>query len=160
VARRVSTPRQEVEINLTSALDVIFNILAFFIITFSPPAPERNFDVSLPPPKPVETKTEQQSEGPEAEPFKDVTITIAAKADGSVGGITLENRPISTVAALSRELDRTVRAINAVGGDKLEAATIIAAPTLKYRHLIETVDACYRANIQKINFAEGGGAQK
>ena len=49
--RRSGSPSGAIELNLTSMLDVVFNILAFFVMTFSPPEAERNFDVNLPPPK-------------------------------------------------------------------------------------------------------------
>ena len=155
--RRSGNASEEVETNLTSMLDIIFNVLAFFVVTFNPPKPEKNFDLSLPPPK----QQEQQAEAPDEtdkppEIFQDVTITLEAGADGSLAGIRVEDRPVAGIGALARDLATLSKMIGGVPGvgEKLEAANIIAAPTLKYRWVIAVVDSCYQADIKKINFAE------
>lgn len=156
--RRNKSPSGGVELNLTSMLDVIFNILAFFVMTFSPPIAEKNFDVRLPPPKlQAGGGGEGGIENPDAEPqlFRDVTITLAADGAGALTGIKLEQKVIpGGPAGLARELRVTAGAIKGAGQDVLEAANVVAPPNLKYRYLIEIVDACYQANIKKVNFAE------
>lgn len=160
MARRRPVSEESVELTLTSMLDVIFNILAFFVATYSPPAPERNFDVSLPSAK-VGAGPADLNRLPELptdidlNPFQDVTITLSANPQGGLGGINLESKPIQGgFIALSRELRATASAVSKGSGPKLEAATIVAAPGLKYRHLVAAIDACYQAGIQKINFGE------
>jgi biopolymer transport protein ExbD len=153
VRRRNAAGGEEIELNLTAALDVIFNILAFFIITFRLPLPEKNFDVRLPPPKAMD-QSQATGEPASQEPFKQVTIALEADANGRLSRIRLEDRVVTTVSGLVRELKLTTSAINVAGSEKLDSATIVASPRLKYEHVIAVVDACYRADIQKIGFAE------
>lgn len=145
-------------------LDVVFNILAFFVMTFSPPLAERNFDVNLPPPR---AQTGQGGPGsvelPTEEPqlFQELAITLSAAPDGKLAGIRLEQKLVPIVGpggagALARELRATAGALGGAGQGKIEAATIIAPPNLQYNYVIPIVDACYQANIKKINFAEPG----
>ena len=147
-------------VDLTSCLDMIFNILAFFVLTFNPPKPEKNFDVALPPPKPQESTAPSETDLMiEPEAFEDVTINVSAGPDGVVGAVRIEGKQVQGgITRLATELRRMAQAIGGAGGDKLSAANIVADPKLKYRHIIEVVDACYFAQIQKINFIESAGA--
>lgn len=153
----------EPDVNLTSFMDIIFLILAFFVVTFNPPRPERNFDVSLPKPKQDTTKTQSSGELPDEEPevFQDVTIILGAGPNGTLSSIRLQDRPINGgITFLAQELNRVAGAIRGATNEKLEAANIVASPKLKYRYVIAAIDACYQNQIKKINFAEapGGGA--
>ena len=157
--KRSGGGNEEVETNLTSALDLIFNILAFFVVTFNPPKPEQNFDVTLPPPKEQQDESEGEMELPDMEAvlFEDIQITLTAGPTGALTGVNIAGKqlPGTNMAALTRELRLLAGSIGGATGEKLEAATIAAPPTLKYRYVINVIDACYSADIKKINFSEG-----
>ena len=144
---------------MTTMLDLIFNILAYFVVTFNPPKPERNFDIYLPPPK-VEDESQSQDtfELPEEEDLLDeIQITLGAGPSGSLASVRLQGREIpGGIRALPNELSLSVGAEKGVG-KSIEAATIISSPKLKYKWVIQVVDACYRAGIVKINFAQAAG---
>ncbi|QDU59660.1 Biopolymer transport protein ExbD/TolR [Planctomycetes bacterium Pan216] len=154
---------EEAESKLTSMLDLIFNILAYFVVTFNPPKPEKNFDIALPPPQiekqEQQTKSEKEVSLPdeEEEILEDVTIALGAGPNGSLASVRLEGRQIQA-SQLSSQLQLTAGAIGGATGDRLEAATIVASPKLKYRYLIEVIDSCYKAGIKKIFFAEAPSA--
>jgi biopolymer transport protein ExbD len=145
-------------------LDVVFNILAFFVMTFSPPEAERNFDVNLPPPK-LQQGAPAEGQGPgelpteEPQLFQDLSIFLTAGPDGSLAGIRLEQKNVGIggpggMGGLARELRATAGAMRGASKEKLETANIIASGKLKYQYLIAAVDACYQADIKKINFSE------
>lgn len=155
-----------IEGDFTSMLDVIFNLLAFFVITFNPPKPELNFDLMLPPPKKIETQAKSTEDmfAPKEEIFKDVTIRLTSAPDGNVAGIFVEGQKVDGIKGMIAKVQKIGGAIGGTvapgaKGDTgaLEAANIIADPELKYVHVIEAVDACYQLNIVKINF---GGTEK
>lgn len=152
--RRSRSSLSDVDLNLTSFLDLIFNILAFFVITFNPPSPERNYDLSLPPPKAPKNAQEVElptGDGPVAKLFDDVTITLTSAPGGALGAIVIGQKNVgANTQALVRELQATAKTI----GESFEAANIASDPKLNYGALIEVVDACYRANIKKINFVK------
>lgn len=163
--RRASKGPPDSELNLTSMLDVIFNILAYFVITFNPPKPERNFDVALPPPK--AEKTEAKSDGPDIDAaiFKDFNIALQSGPQGSLAGINLAPlRPNATqprtVVALATEMQAAIKLYGGKGEDAFEAVNIVAPSNLKYSNLIAVVDACHKAGLHKINFRGGGPADK
>ena len=163
--RKAEVSEEEVVMNFTSMLDVVFNILFFFVATFSPPAPERSFDINLPPPKLGQAgEAAANSDLPtdeEAVLFDDITITLTAGANGELAGIRIEQRQIEGgLSRLTAEIRRAAQQVVGLSGTKLDAAMIVAAPTLKYKHLIEVMDACRAADINKINFAEPKAAAK
>lgn len=159
--RRTAGDEVEAKADFTPMLDLIFNVLAFFVITFNPPKPEKNFDVTLPPPQKQE-ETKSTSELPSEEPqiYESVTIGLRAGPGGALQSVQLEGRDLGggTVAVnrLVNDLRRHAAMLNVPGQDKgaLEVATIVSDSALKYEHLIMVVDACYQASIKKINFAE------
>lgn len=150
---------EEAKANLTSFLDLIFNILSFFVMTFSPPIAEKNFDVQLPPPKiEKDTSSAATSEAfipeEEEEILKDMKIHLTAGPEGTLATIRVEGSPVPSLARLPGHLQLLAGAVGGTGGEPMEAAMIIASPTLKYEHVIATVDACYRAKISRIGFSQ------
>ena len=121
----------EVESNLTSMLDLIFNVLAFFVVTFNPPKPEKNFDVALPPPKQEESQSTQELPDLDQEPelFDALTITLAAGPGGALAAVNVDGAPVDGgLNGLSRDLRIKAGSIGGVTGKKLETATVVASP--------------------------------
>lgn len=146
----------ELQGDFTAMLDMIFNLLAFFVITFNPPKPELNFDMTLPPPK----RTEQQQTPaedmfmPKDEIFKDVTIRLAADAEGKLAAIFVEGQNVDGIPGLISKIQKIAAATGAAtpSGGGLETANILADPKLKYAYVIAVVDACYLCNLTRVNF--------
>lgn len=149
-----------IEGDFTSMLDLIFNLLAFFVVTFNPPKPELNFDLTLPAPQ--QGSGESKNEDPfdiTDELFRDVTIRLTASADGNLDEIVVEGQKVDGIAGLVQKILRVAGALGGLTGTdnaSLESANIVADPKLKYVYVIQVVDACYQCNIRKINF----GGQK
>ncbi len=147
---------QEGQINLTSLLDVVFNILAYFIITYSPPMQERRFDALLPPPKAVESANENPlTDSEPAQLFRDVTVGLEADGRGNLARIRLDQKVITGgMLKLSAEIRQMVQQLAGNDKDALDTALIAASPNLKYTHIVAAIDACHNAGIKKINFAD------
>jgi biopolymer transport protein ExbD len=157
MARRRRSP-DPLDADFTAMLDLIFNLLAFFVITFNPPSPELNFDFTLP-----ESKQGQSNQPPkdplefEGDLFKDVTIRLSAQPDGSLSGITIEGQKVDGLPGLTAKIQRMSGSLAGMVNDgepSLETAHIIADPALKYVHVIAVVDACYKCRLSKIHFRE------
>src|SRR6187401_3285470 len=81
---------EEVQLNLAAMLDMAFQLLAFFILTFRPSPVEGQLLLNLPPPTPV-TKTSSAGGEATAVPASDTEpVLLSVKADdaGRVSGIT------------------------------------------------------------------------
>lgn len=156
--RRKSELPSEVRTNLTAALDIIFNILAFFVVTYNPPSPEQNFDVSLPPPK----KQEEQAEGNEEIQFIDeeledpVEITLIAGGNGTLASAAVGGTSVQPLR-LGPEIQRQIGVLR---GSGLEAdrATIYASPNLQYGYIIEAVDALQGMKLNSVGFGDLPGS--
>lgn len=154
--KRRLKPMDEFRLSLTSMLDLVFNILAFFVMTYVPPLASKDFEVNLPPPKPTgqgeATLTPESFTIDDATLFNDLTIRVFASDTGDVARILVESKEIKVrenfQSLVSLEIQRVARA---VGG--IEAINLVFPPNLKYRHLIEVIEACEKAGIRQINFA-------
>lgn len=149
---------KDFRLSLTSLLDLVFNILAFFVITYKPPLQTKDYQVNLPPPKQVESHASSETMFAPRNPeqFKDISIGLEAGEGGVLSGITLEGKAIplgekarETLASSIKKLCDDV--INQ-GGEPITAVNIVAAPELKYRYLLTAVDACRAAGIEKVGF--------
>lgn len=154
----------EMKISLTSLLDLVFNILAFFVITYKPPLATKSYQVNLPPPNAKNVIADANDPNAflesdvEPEVFEDITLTLTSGAGGVLTGIRLEGKPIEVSPGqriLERELQVLVGSFRGIGKN-LEAVNIAAPADLKYRYLIDVVDVCQRAGFKKINFADAG----
>jgi len=89
--RRYQRQQNEVELNMASMLDMAFQLLAFFILTFRPAPIEGQISLRLPPPLPVTKGTEQVgSDTTNTNLVKGVetlTITVFADKSGDVGSL-------------------------------------------------------------------------
>jgi biopolymer transport protein ExbD len=157
MARRRRSPAP-IDADFTAMLDLIFNLLAFFVVTFNPPSPELNFDFALP-----ESKQGQSTEPPpesfefEGELFKDVTIRLSADPAGKLAAIAVEGQKVDGIKGLVTKVQRMSGTMAGLAGDGeggLDTAQIIADAGLKYVHVVEVVDACYKCKLTKINFRE------
>ncbi len=72
MAKRAKKHRssEEVQLNLAAMLDMAFQLLAFFILTFRPSPVEGQLLLNLPPPTPV---TKVSSAGGDGRPFRAAT---------------------------------------------------------------------------------------
>lgn len=89
-----------VELNLAAMLDMAFQLLAFFVLTFQPAPIEAHFQLHLPPPVPLTNVS------PEASPqdpgnsggspvWKErLAVTVTADDEGDVAGIEVGMHPV------------------------------------------------------------------
>ena len=145
----------DLRISLTSMLDLVFNILAFFVMTYQPPLATKDYEVNLPAPKP-----QGQGQGSSAESididdtplFNDLNVKLTAGENGQLVKLVIENKDVPIAEGLQTGLIREIQRLNkSVGG--IEAINIVSPADLKYRYLVSVVEACEQAGIRKINFA-------
>src|SRR5271170_6646404 len=83
---------ENVELNLAAMLDMAFQLLAFFILTFKPAPVEGQINLNLPPPAPIAPENQVKPDEPD-EPangpaaLHTLTITIASAGNGQVASI-------------------------------------------------------------------------
>jgi biopolymer transport protein ExbD len=154
----------EVEVPITPMLDMAFQLLTFFILTYRPAPTEGQFSMNL---LPAQAATEITKEQPKENntPSLDATLrtlttALRAGGDGLLADITLADKPIQ-MADLKAELEGFVN-------DPILAfdqALIKVDPQLKYSEVMKVIDIFSSLKpkpLTKISFAEldanaGGG---
>lgn len=164
--RRRRRSQGDVELNLASMLDMAFQLLAFFILTFRPSPIEGQLLLHLPPPIPVtnvEAKA-QDGEGDRAiSADKSLEIKLLADGNGGVSSVIVGLSPIFNGPADAGNLARLDQRLKQVFGLRTtpyEQVLIRVAPGLRYEELMKVVDICTQQKIaggdrlRKISFEE------
>lgn len=166
--RKRHSKDEEVQINLAAMLDMAFQLLAFFILTFKPSPIEGHLAMRLPRAGTVSTVAmASDSSAPSdviaAEIKESFLVVVHADASGRVskvsvapGGDVFEGPANSE--HLSR-LNRTMAEVFSQAG-AYEQVEIVSAPTLRYDELMKIVDVCLRQQLpdgtllQNISFSK------
>lgn len=150
--------KSEVEIQVAPMLDMAFQLLTFFILTYRPSPLEGQFSMNLLPAAPA---IDMSAEAPsEAEPttadvptaLRTLTTSLYARPDGTIDRIVLGEVELADLEELRGRLKEITK-------DKtlpFDQALIQAAPDLSYTELIKVIDvfAGPEINITKISFGE------
>ncbi len=138
---------QSLEIPVTPMLDMAFQLLTFFILTYHPAPSEVQFVMNLLPAAPATDINAQPPEAAQANPdvpaaLKTLPTTLRAGEGGSLGRITLgENEIQGGLDVLKRELnvyltDPTL---------PFDQTVIKVDPELKYSALMSVIDVFSKA---------------
>src|SRR6187549_1834554 len=93
--RRKRKPPANVELNLAAMLDMAFQLLTFFILTFKPAPIEGQFSLHLPPPEPVTKASNAQAAGNDANNTNPVLgtetliVTVVSDVAGNVASLAI-----------------------------------------------------------------------
>lgn len=155
---RSTTGDAKVEIQMTPMLDMIFQLLIFFILTFKPIVDEGQFGVNmsslpggtsaLPPMVPgMGDDTGEMTKDIQFIP--PLRIRLIGGPDGHLapGGVKLGDRPLQSMEYLLFELRSMVR------GSPDDFEVVIEADSkLHYQYVVQAVNAISHAGVKKINF--------
>lgn len=131
---RTATPPQPPGIQIAPMVDIVFLLLIFFLMTWNFSRSEMELDVKVP--KAREGKESRRAVG---------EVILNVKADGTV----VMNRREMDAASLESALAR----IAALYPD--QAVILRGDENVDYRHVVEVLDVCRRANIWNVAFATG-----
>ncbi|MBI1373970.1 MAG: hypothetical protein GC159_14705 [Phycisphaera sp.] len=144
-------PHKMGDLNLTSMMDVVFQLLIFFVLTASFAVGEGILPAELPvgQGKQADTDTPKQ-------PIK----VLLKSAGGEDVLIQLEGMP--TAPADFPELYQTLRSMQVGSGgafavyNKDDPIIIKPDSTVRWGHVVNAFNACVRAKYENINFSEPG----
>jgi biopolymer transport protein ExbD len=162
--RKKKRGHSEVELNLAAMLDMAFQLLTFFILTFRPAPIEGQVLLRMPPPQPV-TGAGKMAAGSNPENFDPaqaldtLVITAIGNSQGTIRQLAVGDVTMGTLPALERKLQSVL-------GDPstgFEQVIIQVDPNLRYEELMQVVDMCTRQKLpngeplSKLSFVELGG---
>jgi biopolymer transport protein ExbD len=123
-----------VEINLAAMLDMAFQLLMFFILTFSPMPLESQIAAQLPASGAI-----TQSMLPREDNGGLVTVTVLASDVGSVRDMAVDQTIVPDVQILKQQLQQTI-------ASRGRCNLVMQVDTkLHYQALVHVVDACMQA---------------
>ena len=158
---------EEVTLNLAAMLDMAFQLLAFFILTFRPAPVEGQINLNLPPPVPIaqqQPKDKQDDEGGIGiAAAHTLTIRIVAAGNGQVASISVGLAKLFE-GPLDRSrinmLDRRLKDVFAIEGKPFDQVLLQVGKALNYGELMKIIEICTRQKmadgkpVNKISFVE------
>jgi len=127
---------EKVELMMTPMIDIVFQLLVFFIMTFKIVSPEGDFNIKMPLAAPDDTGD------PEVLAPLQITIRLQAFEDGGLRSIQMGERPLGSFKAL------TLAIIDYVGDDfgpgSVAAETEVELdcdPNLNYEYVMAAITA-------------------
>jgi biopolymer transport protein ExbD len=155
----------DVELNLAAMLDMAFQLLTFFILTFKPAPVEGQVLLRMPPPQAVTNINSGQKSGTDTEntnPIQGLNtllITAIAHPDGTLRQMAVGEAPVAGLTAL----DRKLAAIFSEPSGAFDQVIIQVDSKLRYEELMRIIDVCTKQKLPsgepltKLSFVESGG---
>jgi biopolymer transport protein ExbD len=162
---RKSSTDAKVEQNMTAMIDVVFQLLTFFVMSFKVAADEGDFSIKMP----LSAASKSASiDEPETPPLK---LRMIAHVDGNLSSMRLNSTPLPADgwnALRQRVIDLVGKEApgSGAGGAEVE---LDCDPQLKYNYVIEAItavsgqptsDGGFVKLVEKVKFAapRGGGS--
>lgn len=165
--KRKRSSQEEVTLNLAAMLDMAFQLLAFFILTFKPAPVEGQINLNLPPPVPMieqnQPKDEDQNGDPGIAAAHTLTIRIVAAGNGQVASVSVGLAKLFDGPMDGRKLqilDRRLKDVFAIEGKPFDQVLLQVGKALNYGELMKIIDVCTRQKmadgkpVNKISFIE------
>lgn len=154
--RRHKSPG-DVQLNLAAMLDMAFQLLAFFILTFKPAPIEGHFQLHMPSAipmtdvRPEDTTASTGSAGAEVSAFVE-TLDIYVTADdrGQVTSVTVGQQTVVAGplnANSSNQLNRNLMSVFNIRAVPYDRIQLHVDPRLHYEELMKVVDVCTRQTL-------------
>ena len=157
MARRRKRRRSDgaVELNLAAMLDMAFQLLTFFILTFRPAPVEGQISLRMPPALPITPVRNAIQAGSNAandnpvQGLNSLVISVVPNAAGGIGSMAIGEGAVATLAGLNDRLKQ----ILSDAASPFDQVVIQVGSGLRYENLMGVVDVCTRqtlANGQKL----------
>ena len=147
---------ESVQLPITPMLDMAFQLLAFFILTFQAATPETRLDLYLPSAPaalPGAGRSPAESRRPAEEDLEtDLIVRAVADEDGNLKALRLGENALAGPQALADRLRRYGALLN---GRPLRVL-LAADDTLRYEEAARVVGACSTSGVSSIRLADPG----
>lgn len=154
---------EAVELNLAAMLDMAFQLLTFFILTFKPAPIEGQINLKLPPPQPVTNLNAGQPAGSNenntsaVKGLNSLVISVFSNPAGRIATMAIGEGNVSGLTALENRLKGI---LGPESGASFDQVIIQVGGRLKYDELMKVVDVCTRQTLSngeklsKLSFVE------
>jgi len=127
--------QEKIEIQMTPMIDIVFQLLVFFIMTFKVVSMEGDFNIKMPLAAPSEGALDENLVPP-------MKLRLTAGGDGSLTGISLNDQSLASFDALKSKIISIVGHDRGPGSIQDTAEVEIDADfNLNYVHTIDAISA-------------------
>jgi len=147
--RHTGHDETKVELQMTPMIDVVFQLLIFFLFTFKIRPVEGEIAVTMPPPE-----SGQARQADDISIADRIHIKLVAGAGGQLANVVVEEQALGTDLSALAE---TLRALAGSPPDEDLEVEIDADGTLLYGHVIQAATIVRRSGIRKVQFTDPGG---
>ncbi len=146
---------EDVEIPITPMLDMAFQLLTFFILTYHPSPTEGQFSMNLLPAQPVASMDAPAADAKATNNdlpagLKTLPATLRAGPDGMLAVVSVEERELDGMDAFTKELTAILKDPSL----PFDQTVIKVDPKLKYSELVKVINVFSELNVSKISFSE------
>lgn len=138
--RRRRLSAEGIELNLAAMLDMAFQLLMFFILTFNPAQVESQVVAFMPAAKPVTSpKVERIKSDPQlvqASAANEIVVTVAGSPSGQIERLAVDGEIIDNLGDLNASVH------NAICRQSCDELTVQVDAKLCYEELMQVVDVC------------------
>lgn len=135
MSKRDSKLADKIDINMTPMIDIVFQLLAFFIMSLKVVDAEGDFDIRMP-------LSSAAAAAPDDQQVPPVRVRLAADESGGLGGISMNGSPLRDFDDLRNRLIELVG--NETGPNSLADKTEVELdcdPTLRYDFVVKAITA-------------------
>ncbi len=146
--------QQDVELNMASMLDMAFQLLAFFVLTFQPPPLESQISLRLPPLRGGATGGADQEVLPDPK-LDTLTVSVFSRS-GNIDLLGVAGQEVKDLP----ELNGKLAAIFKNADNPFQQVVVRSSPKLRYGELMQVVNVCTHQKfpdgkkLDKLSFAE------
>ena len=160
--RRKTRGEAEVTLNLAAMLDMAFQLLAFFVLTFRQTPVEGQIMLRLPPPQATVVVKNAEAPGSDTENknplqgLNTLTISVSASTNGEINGLRVGESPVTGLAAL----DGRLKELFGDQGNPFDQVIIQVSDSCRYDELMKIIDICTHQTLSggkklsKLSFVE------
>lgn len=139
--RNRNAANEKIEMQMSSMIDVVFQLLIFFMLTLKIVEAEGDFDINMPLGKP-ETASQIDADLPIME------VRMIAAANGDLADLRFNRQSLGAgpqaFDLLNQKIGEAIRRLNAAGPSNVEKQEVEIDPdyNLDYRFIIEAISRC------------------
>lgn len=145
--------KPSVTLNVTSMVDILFNLLVYFIVTANFAMDEGALKAKLPPPPGAvsTTKAEDDLDGGTKR-----VLEVQSSQDGLSCGIIFNGRRVNDFAALRATLIANNKANGGKINPDIDPIMIQPGPKVRWQHVVNAFNQTVGAGYKKVGFGEVG----
>ncbi len=131
----------KIQLDMTPMIDVVFQLIIFFMCTLKVSEPEGDFEISMP----LGAPSASAPSDAVLPPFK---VRMQADASGELASLSFNGENLGggegAISVLNSKVFRSIQSLQALGSDQLEKQEVEIDPdyNLNYRYIINAIGAC------------------